>query len=67
MRGNLAVSETKMQITTRLLPAVHGAPVFWACGVTPQAAIAAARVPFAITHAPGYMLATDLKNAQFAV
>ena len=42
-------------------------PVFWACGVTPQAAIAAARVPFAITHAPGYMLATDLKNAQFAV
>jgi len=42
-------------------------PVFWACGVTPQAAIAAARVPFAITHAPGYMLATDLKNAQLAV
>jgi uncharacterized protein YcsI (UPF0317 family) len=42
-------------------------PVFWACGVTPQAAIAAARIPFAITHAPGYMLATDLKNAQLAV
>jgi uncharacterized protein YcsI (UPF0317 family) len=66
MRSNLAVSGTKMQITTRL-PAVHGAPVSWACGVTPQAAIAAAKVPFAITHAPGYMLATDLKNAQFAV
>ena len=42
-------------------------PVFWACGVTPQAAIAAARVPFAITHAPGYMLVTDLKNAALAV
>ena len=42
-------------------------PVFWACGVTPQAAIAAARPPFAITHAPGAMLATDLKNAQLAV
>jgi uncharacterized protein YcsI (UPF0317 family) len=42
-------------------------PVFWACGVTPQAAIAAARVPFAITHAPGYMLVTDLKNAQLAI
>jgi len=41
-------------------------PVFWACGVTPQAAIAAARPPFAITHAPGRMLVTDLKNAQFA-
>jgi uncharacterized protein YcsI (UPF0317 family) len=42
-------------------------PVFWACGVTPQAAIAAARPPFAITDAPGAMLATDLKNAQLAV
>ena len=41
-------------------------PVFWACGVTPQAAIAAARPPFAITHAPGSMLVTDLKNAQLA-
>lgn len=35
-------------------------PLFWACGVTPQAAIARARVPFAITHAPGCMLVTDL-------
>ena len=34
-------------------------PVFWACGVTPQAAIAAAKIPFAITHAPGCMLVTD--------
>jgi uncharacterized protein YcsI (UPF0317 family) len=41
-------------------------PVFWACGVTPQAAIAAARIPFAITHAPGSMLVTDLTNAQLA-
>ncbi|SNS37578.1 Uncharacterized protein YcsI, UPF0317 family [Tardiphaga sp. OK246] len=42
-------------------------PVFWACGVTPQAVIAAARVPFAITHAPGVMLVTDLKNKHLAV
>jgi len=42
-------------------------PVFWACGVTPQAAIAAVRPPFAITHAPGSMLVTDLKSAQLAV
>lgn len=41
-------------------------PVFWACGVTPQAAIVASRVPFAITHAPGSMLVTDLLNAQLA-
>jgi uncharacterized protein YcsI (UPF0317 family) len=38
-------------------------PVFWACGVTPQAAIANARSPFAITHAPGCMLVTDLPAA----
>ncbi len=42
-------------------------PVFWACGVTPQAVIAAAKLPFAITHAPSLMLVTDLKNKQLAV
>lgn len=41
-------------------------PVFWACGVTPQAVIASAKVPFAITHAPGAMLVTDLNNARLA-
>jgi uncharacterized protein YcsI (UPF0317 family) len=41
-------------------------PVFWACGVTPQPVIEAARLPFAITHAPGSMLVTDLTNAQLA-
>jgi uncharacterized protein YcsI (UPF0317 family) len=39
-------------------------PVFWACGVTPQAAIAQARPEFCITHAPGAMLITDLLNHQ---
>lgn len=38
--------------------------VFWACGVTPQAALAQARPEFCITHAPGAMLATDLLNRQ---
>jgi uncharacterized protein YcsI (UPF0317 family) len=38
-------------------------PVFWACGVTPQAAVAAAQPPFAITHAPGHMFLTDLKDS----
>ena len=41
-------------------------PVFWACGVTPQAAIAAARPDFCITHAPGSMLITDWPNARVA-
>jgi uncharacterized protein YcsI (UPF0317 family) len=35
-------------------------PVFWACGVTPQAALLQASLPFAITHAPGHMFITDL-------
>lgn len=41
-------------------------PVYWACGVTPQEAIRAARLPFVITHRPGYMLATDIQNASLA-
>lgn len=41
-------------------------PVFWACGVTPQAAIRQARPAFCITHAPGAMLITDLLNNQLA-
>jgi uncharacterized protein YcsI (UPF0317 family) len=41
-------------------------PVFWACGVTPQAALAQARPEFCITHAPGAMLVTDLLNHQLA-
>jgi uncharacterized protein YcsI (UPF0317 family) len=41
-------------------------PVFWACGVTPQAAIEQARLPFCITHAPGAMLITDLLNHELA-
>jgi uncharacterized protein YcsI (UPF0317 family) len=42
-------------------------PVFWACGVTPQAVIEAAGIPFSITHYPGSMLVTDLKNSELAV
>ncbi|MBP1852969.1 uncharacterized protein YcsI (UPF0317 family) [Rhizobium halophytocola] len=38
-------------------------PVFWACGVTPQAAVARIRPDFCITHAPGHMLVTDILNA----
>ncbi len=40
-------------------------PVFWACGVTPQAALAGAKIPFAMTHAPGCMLVTDLNSLSF--
>jgi uncharacterized protein YcsI (UPF0317 family) len=42
-------------------------PVFWACGVTPQVALERARPTFAVTHSPGCMLVTDLRNSQLAV
>lgn len=37
-------------------------PVFWACGVTPQAVLMNAKPEFAITHKPGHMFLTDLKD-----
>lgn len=40
-------------------------PVFWACGVTPQAAVMASGVPFAITHAPGHMFITDIPDSAY--
>ena len=40
-------------------------PVFWACGVTPQAALMASKPPFAITHAPGFMFVTDVPDAAY--
>ena len=42
-------------------------PVFWACGVTPQAAVMASKPSFAITHAPGYMFITDQPDQRYMV
>lgn len=42
-------------------------PVFWACGVTPQAAVMASKPHFAITHAPGHMFITDAPDSQWQV
>ena len=39
-------------------------PVFWPCGVTPQAAVENARPPIVITHAPGHMFITDILNTE---
>jgi len=106
LRGPLVVSmrpvpaelvATAVEVT-RLMPAVHGAPVhigdpselgiadlrepdfgvpvevrpgevpvFWACGVTPQAAVMASKPPFAITHAPGHMFITDALDADYRI
>jgi uncharacterized protein YcsI (UPF0317 family) len=37
-------------------------PTFWACGVTLQAVLRTAKLPFAITHYPGHMFITDLSD-----
>ncbi len=42
-------------------------PVFWACGVTPQAVALASKPPLVITHSPGHMFITDLPNHALAV
>src|SRR5690606_29059789 len=42
-------------------------PVFWACGVTPQAAVTASRPPFALTHAPGRTFLTDARDDRYRV
>lgn len=42
-------------------------PLFWGCGVTPQAAAEAAKIDLMITHAPGHAFITDLKADQFCL
>jgi uncharacterized protein YcsI (UPF0317 family) len=42
-------------------------PVFWACGVTPQAVIMQVKPELAITHAPGHMFISDRRDSELAV
>jgi uncharacterized protein YcsI (UPF0317 family) len=42
-------------------------PVFWACGVTPQAVAIQTKPPLMITHAPGHMFITDVPIAELAM
>ncbi len=39
-------------------------PVFWPCGVTPQAVVMNSKPDFCITHSPGHMFITDVKNVR---
>lgn len=41
-------------------------PVFWACGVTPQAVAMNVKPEIMITHAPGHMYISDLKNNELS-
>ena len=42
-------------------------PVFWACGVTPQAVAMKSRPPLMITHSPGHMFITDWRDEDLAI
>ncbi|RLC77329.1 MAG: putative hydro-lyase [Chloroflexi bacterium] len=42
------------------------APVFWACGVTPQVVAREAKPELMITHSPGHMFITDVRNEELA-
>ena len=42
-------------------------PVFWACGVTPQAVARESRPELMITHSPGHMFVTDVPDRELAV
>ena len=42
-------------------------PVFWACGVTPQAVAMSCKPPLMITHSPGHMFITDVRDEDLAV
>jgi len=42
-------------------------PVFWACGVTSALAATSARLPLVITHAPGHMFVSDLKDEDLTI
>jgi uncharacterized protein YcsI (UPF0317 family) len=48
-------------------PSPGDVPVFWACGVTPQAVAMSSKPPLMITHAPGHMFVTDMKDVDVAV
>ncbi len=41
-------------------------PVFWACGVTPQAVAMTAKPEIMITHAPGHMFLCDARDEDLA-
>ena len=42
-------------------------PVFLACGVTPQAVAMAVKPDIMITHAPGHMFISDIRDEEYAV
>ncbi len=59
--GHLGIADLAQPDYGEALPPLPGEiPMYWACGLTANAVLEAARLPFAITHAPGCMVVTDL-------
>jgi len=57
----LGIEDLKRPDYGDAVPVLEGeVPVFWACGVTAQAAAEHSRIPLLITHAPGHMFITDI-------
>ncbi|MEJ2724600.1 MAG: DUF1445 domain-containing protein [Deltaproteobacteria bacterium] len=42
-------------------------PVFWACGVTSNLAANSASLPLVVTHAPGHMFVSDMRDEQLTI
>jgi uncharacterized protein YcsI (UPF0317 family) len=58
--GIMDLSKTDFGEPVPVLPGE--VPVFWACGVTPQAAALATKPEIMITHSPGHMFVGDIKD-----
>ncbi len=41
--------------------------MWWGCGVTPQLAAKAAKVPFMITHSPAHLFISDTRYEEWAI
>ncbi len=58
--GSLGIADLAVPDYGDAVPILDGeVPVFWACGVTPQAVVLESKLPFCITHAPGKMFVSD--------
>jgi uncharacterized protein YcsI (UPF0317 family) len=65
--GDLGIADLARPDYGDVVPvAADELPVFWACGVTPQAVLASARLPLAITHSPGCMFVSDVHDESLA-
>jgi uncharacterized protein YcsI (UPF0317 family) len=65
--GDLGIVDLARPDYGDVVPVAAGElPVFWACGVTPQAVLASARLPLAITHSPGCMFVSDVRDESLA-